>query len=125
MNTNLGTMNKVCTTCNGRAIYEMRERIYADTRVCPGCRKKYKVNEVESVKRKQGVPVQFGTGDHTWNDLVIMDGDQYEAYLEREKGIKKRSKKSKAEMINLDGEDTTPNLGDEVKKHNLKSDPLS
>lgn len=125
MNTKLKTMNNICTTCNGRAVYELNERIYADTKVCPGCRKKYKVGEDESVKRKQGVPVQFGEGDHTWNDLVIMDGDEYENYLEREKGIITRSKKSKAEFNDTDSDDNMPKLEDEVSKYKLKEDPLA
>jgi len=37
-----------------------------------------------TVGAKRGLPVQFGTGDHTWTDVVIMEEDDYLKYTEQE-----------------------------------------
>jgi hypothetical protein len=37
-----------------------------------------------TVKAKRGVPVMFGSKDHTWTDLVVMEDNEYKAFKERE-----------------------------------------
>ena len=55
--------------------------------------------------RKQGVPVMMGEGDHTWIETVIMNDEQYKAYLKQEKAEKDLDKTGKAEMLNMDQEE--------------------
>jgi len=102
-----------CPRCNNPFPEKRKELGYF---VCVNCSTTDKVVGITTVE---------GTGDHTWNDLVIMDGDEYENYLEREKGIITRSKKSKAEFNDTDSDDNMPKLEDEVSKYKLKEDPLA
>jgi len=44
-------------------------------KVCVNC---------STVKPKRGVPVMFGSKDHTWTDLVVMEENEYKKYKERE-----------------------------------------
>ena len=37
-----------------------------------------------TVKAKRGIPVMFGSKDHTWTDLVVMEDNEYKAFKERE-----------------------------------------
>jgi len=50
------------------------------TKVCVKC---------STVGAKSGVPVMFGSKDHTWTDLVIMEEDEFKAFKEREKNTNK------------------------------------
>lgn len=45
-------------------------------KVCVNC---------STVKAKSGVPVMFGSKDHTWTDLVIMEEDEFKAYKQQRK----------------------------------------
>ena len=55
--------------------------------------------------RKQGVPIMMGEGDHTWIETVIMDDEQYKAYLKQEKAEAALEKTNKAEVLDFDKED--------------------
>jgi len=37
---------------------------------------------------KKGVVATFGEKDHTWNDVVFLEDDQYEKYLKQQKKVK-------------------------------------
>jgi len=38
--------------------------------------------ECSTVGVKRGIPVQMGTGDHTWTETIIMEEDTYKKYTE-------------------------------------------
>ncbi len=38
-----------------------------------------------TVQPKRGVPVMFGSKDHTWTDLVVMEEKEYKAFNDRKK----------------------------------------
>lgn len=63
-----------CTAC-GAPMPELRLTKYG-YKVCVNC---------STVKAKSGVPVMFGSKDHTWTDLVIMEEDEFKAFKQREK----------------------------------------
>ena len=62
--------------------------------------------ECSSVDRKCGLPVQMGTGDHTWTETVIMNKEDYLKHTEQEELLLAEKKKNKAEMIDFDQEDS-------------------
>lgn len=61
--------------------------------------------ECSSVDRKCGLPVQMGTGDHTWTETIIMNKEDYLKHTEQEELLLAEKKKNKAEMIDFDQED--------------------
>ena len=63
-----------CAAC-GAPMPELRLTKYG-YKVCVNC---------STVKAKSGVPVMFGSKDHTWTDLVIMEEDEFKAFKQREK----------------------------------------
>jgi hypothetical protein len=65
---------KPCIKC-GEAIHPKRLEILPNTLTCVSC---------SNVGKKRGVNIQVGEGDHTYNDIVIMEEDQYKQYLELE-----------------------------------------
>lgn len=56
-----------CVKCHDE-INPLRVQALPHTKICIGCAE-------GSVKRKAGMPVTYGTGDHTWTETVIMDAD--------------------------------------------------
>jgi len=58
----------------------MRLKALPNTKTCINC---------STVGAKSGVPVMFGSKDHTWTDLVIMEEDEFKAFKEREKNQNK------------------------------------
>ena len=54
----------------------MRLKALPGTKTCVGC---------STVGAKSGVPVMFGSKDHTWTDLVIMEEDEFKSFKQREK----------------------------------------
>jgi len=61
--------------------------------------------ECSTVGAKRGIPVQMGTGDHTWTETVVMEEDEYIKYTELEATSDKNGNKTKAEKPNLENED--------------------
>ena len=58
---------------------------------------------------KRGVVATFGEKDHTWNDVVFLEDDQYEKYLKTQKKAKfdkiedgDDEKSSKVDLNNLE-----------------------
>lgn len=68
-----------CAAC-GAPMPELR-LIKFGYKVCVNC---------STVKAKRGVPVMFGSKDHTWTDLVVMEEDDFKIYEEREKKARKK-----------------------------------
>ncbi len=74
-------MTKPCIKC-GESIHPKRLEILPDTMTCVDC---------STAGRKRGVNVQLGEGDHTYNEIVIMEEDQYRKYLALEQSHRKTS----------------------------------
>lgn len=58
-----------CVKC-GEVIPEGRLKALPQTKVCVAC---------SGTRMKRAVTVTKGEGDHTWNDIVIMDAAEYES----------------------------------------------
>ena len=67
--------NEICVKCK-KPIHPMRLKALPGTKTCVGC---------STVGAKSGVPVMFGSKDHTWTDLVIMEEDEFKSFKQREK----------------------------------------
>ena len=70
---------KPCIKC-GNDIHPKRLEILPGTTTCVSC---------STAGKKRGVNVQLGEGDHTYNEIVIMEEDQYKKYLELEQSHRK------------------------------------
>ena len=78
--------------------------------LCPKCGNDFPLKRKElgyhvcvncsSVKPVVGVTTVEGSGDHTYNDLIIMDQDRYKAIAEKEAELS--GKKVYIEMLDLD-----------------------
>lgn len=45
--------------------------------------------ECSTVGIKKAIPIQRGTGDNTWDEIIIVDEEHYNSYIkEREQSIK-------------------------------------
>ena len=71
--------SKKCVKCP-KMINPLRLKAVPGTNTCVEC---------STVGAKRGVPVMFGSKDHTWTDLVVMEENEYKVYKEREKQMKK------------------------------------
>tara|TARA_R110000822_G_scaffold306316_1_gene432498 strand:+ start:137 stop:379 length:243 start_codon:yes stop_codon:yes gene_type:complete len=67
--------NDKCIKCK-EAINPLRLKALPGTSTCVEC---------STIGAKRGVPVMFGSKDHTWTDLVVMEENEYEVFKEREK----------------------------------------
>lgn len=65
---------KICTSC-GDKIHPKRVEILPQVTQCIAC---------STTGKKAGVTVIVGEGDHTYNDVVIMDREDYKKYQELE-----------------------------------------
>jgi len=60
--------------------------------------------ECSTVGAKRGVPVQMGTGDHTWTETIIMDEDVYNKLTDNEDELpKNRLNQEEEDDRNLQG----------------------
>lgn len=90
---------KHCVKC-GNDIPLKRLEILPNTLTCVNC---------SSTGKKRGVSVQLGEGDHTYNEIVILEEDQYKQYLEIEQSHRKTIEGQNA-LNFLDQENTDPDL---------------
>jgi len=67
--------SKICVKCK-EPINPLRLKALPGTKVCVNC---------STTGAKSGVPVMFGSKDHTWTDLVIMEENEFKAFKQREK----------------------------------------
>lgn len=61
---------------------------------CPKCGNDFPLKRKElgyhvcvncsTVGAKKAIPVQMGSGDHTWNETIIVNEDEYKKYSEEE-----------------------------------------
>jgi len=63
-----------CITCN-EEIHPKRVEILPKVTTCVSC---------STTGKKAGVTIIVGEGDHTYNDIVIMEPDEFEQYKELE-----------------------------------------
>ena len=68
-----------CIRCN-KDMPELRKTQYKYD-FCVDC---------STVGVKKAIPVQRGTGDHTWNETLIVDEEHYEEYLKEVEAINKK-----------------------------------
>ena len=64
-----------CIHCK-QEINPLRLKALPSTRTCVEC---------STTGPKRGVVATFGEKDHTWNDVVFLDDDQYDKYLRSQK----------------------------------------
>ena len=91
-------MAKYCIEC-GEQIHPKRVEILPNTKTCVGC---------STTGAKRGIPVLHGNvdKDDTWVDMVFMEADEYESYMEQEGKLKRMTLKSpKAEYQDYDSDD--------------------
>lgn len=82
-----------CIHCK-EEINPLRIKALPSARTCVDC---------STTGPKRGVVATFGEKDHTWNDVVFLEDNQYETYL-------KSQKKAKFDKIENDTEDSTPKV---------------
>ena len=83
-----------CTKCGGD-MPELRKTQYGYD-FCVNC---------STVGAKRGLPVQRGTGDHTWTETIIMEEEDYVKYTEFEETHYGKSKATLTEKTNPNTED--------------------
>jgi long-subunit acyl-CoA synthetase (AMP-forming) len=83
---------KKCLAC-GKEIHLKRLEILPNAITCVSC---------STTGRKAGVSVIVGEGDHTYNDIVIMEPEEFEQYKEIEFKI---NGKRKDDIIHPDEEE--------------------
>ena len=71
--------SKDCIKCK-EPINPLRLKALPGTNTCVEC---------STVGAKRGVPVMFGSKDHTWTDLVVMEEKEFQEYEKRQKQMKK------------------------------------
>jgi hypothetical protein len=86
-------MSKICIGC-GSEIHPKRVEILPHTKTCVNC---------STTEKKGGLTVQLGEGDHTYNEVIVMDRDDLIRLEELQNKHKKVIDGShKAEMLNHD-----------------------
>jgi|TARA_R110000803_G_scaffold64319_1_gene125298 hypothetical protein len=80
-----------CIKCRGD-MPELRKTQYGYN-FCINC---------SAVGAKRGVPIQRGTGDHTWTETVIMEEDDYIKFTEYEEVNYGKSKTTKEGLAEID-----------------------
>lgn len=73
---------KLCNSC-GNEIHPKRLEILPNASQCVSC---------STTEKKAGITIVGGEGDHTFNDVVIMDREVFEEYQELEHRIYGRRK---------------------------------
>lgn len=82
-----------CVHCK-QEINPLRLKALPNTITCVEC---------STTSPKRGVVATFGEKDHTWNDVVFLDDNQYDKYL-------KSQKKVRFDKIEEEGDDNKKNI---------------
>ena len=61
-----------CVKCNTE-INPLRVKALPNVKICVDCAQ-------GSVQRKAGIPVTYGSGDHTWTETIIVDQNTYDKH---------------------------------------------
>jgi hypothetical protein len=93
---------KYCTGC-GNEIHPKRVAILPNVTTCVNC---------STTGPKRGVTVSLGDGDHNYNDLVIMEEDEFRQYnnLINASNDLDLDKKDSLELVDLDKDDSNFSL---------------
>jgi len=67
-------MSKLCTGCN-QPIHPKRLEIMPNTTRCVAC---------STTNKKAGITITRGEGDHTYNETIVMEHEDYVRYKELE-----------------------------------------
>lgn len=98
-------MTKYCTVCK-QPINPLRVKALPNTTTCV---------QHSSVEKKAGYTFQFGEGDHTFNDIVIIEPEQrqeFERALQSFKSI-------------VPDSDSLPELNSDDEESNIIFDPIN
>lgn len=74
------TMSKICISC-GEEIHPGRVKALPTAKTCVNC---------STTGRKGGVTVQLGEGDHTYNEIIILEHDEFVKYKEMETAFRNK-----------------------------------
>lgn len=86
---------KLCISC-GNEIHPKRLEILPNATKCVSC---------STTNKKAGITVTKGKGDHTYNDIVIMDHEDYLKYQEMENKTYKKQIEETPNQDDVDDED--------------------
>ena len=97
---------------------------------CPKCGNDFPLKRKElgyhvcvncsTAKPVVGVTTVEGTGDHTYNDIIIMDQDRFRAIAEREAEV--TGKKVNIEMLDYDADEAAVSQSVKEEIHNVLND---
>ena len=94
-------MSKICVSC-GEEIHPGRLKALPTAKTCVSC---------STTGRKAGVTVQLGEGDHTYNEIIIMEHDEFVKYKEMEDNFRNKVITApKAEINSLDRDEETDTI---------------
>tara|TARA_R110000737_G_C14543019_1_gene479386 strand:+ start:138 stop:545 length:408 start_codon:yes stop_codon:yes gene_type:complete len=97
-----------CPRCGGD-YPELRKTEYGYN-FCVDC------SDVDSVV---GVTTVEGSGDHTYNDIIIMDRKQYQAIAQHEAEVMGRKAPIQAEILDMDRDENEVSQSIKEKVHNI------
>lgn len=97
-----------CPRC-GEMFPELRKTQYGYN-FCVNC------SDVESVV---GVTTVEGTGDHTYNDIIIMDRQRFHAIAQKEAEVMGRKAPDPAEILDMDRDESEVSQSIKEKVHNV------
>jgi len=97
-----------CPRC-GENFPELRKTQYGYN-FCVNC------SDVESVV---GVTTVEGTGDHTYNDIIIMDRKRFQAIAQKEAEVMGRKAPDPAEVLDMDRDENEVSQSIKEKVHNV------
>lgn len=97
-----------CPRC-GNDFPELRKTEYGYN-FCVNC------SDVESVV---GVTTVEGSGDHTYNDIIIMDRKRFQAIAQKEAEVMGRKAPDPAEVLDMDRDENEVSQSIKEKVHNV------
>jgi hypothetical protein len=103
-------MSKLCISCN-EPIHPKRLEILPTANRCVSC---------STTNKKAGVTVTKGTGDHTYNETIIVDHDDFTKIQEIEFKINGKRKDDIPHPDDEDDEDDIIEIDDEIDPIELK-----
>lgn len=77
-------MKKLCVGC-GEEIHLKRIELMPNSPFCVKCAE-------GKVRRKCGIPIQVGVGDHTFNETVIVDEGEFYMFKKYDNKLRKKRK---------------------------------
>jgi hypothetical protein len=98
-------MSKICVSC-GEEIHPGRLKALPTAKTCVEC---------STTGKKAGVTVTLGEGDHTYNEIIIMEHDEFIKYKEIEDNFRNKVTTSpKAEINSLDRDEEVTEVTPEI-----------